>query len=364
MGTLLEIVLLLVVLSSFFLAYMSAKVWRIYLVVIVEFVFLAAVTFSYMATRTLQTQKSWREAEIAWKGAVDKVEKQNHDLQSGKEEQSHVVEDGIEQLKAELDQLVNDRGNAWFNVLLEKKPTDAGVCQLSVEMPEPEQPHEIAPKTILFVFDNDNIESGGHYLGEFKVTKAQAKSKSIEIEPNLPLTEEQRARLQKTKGKWSLYAMMPVDDAELFGGMDEAERQKLVPKASLKEFASKKRTLRDYEYFFHEYMLERELIEDAMTKTNTDLERTLAADKKAQEEITYRKSEKADLASDLKNFNNERQAVTKYAQTLEAKAKALKAELNAALAATARDAHELNILQLKAAQEIDRKTADQASNGR
>lgn len=360
MGTVLEIFLLLVVLSSFFLAYMSSKTWRVYLVVIVEFVFLAAVTFSYMAVRTLKTQRSWREAEIAWRAAVDKVEKQNLDLEAGKEEQNRLVEDGIEQLKAELHQLANDRGSAWFDVSPERI-LDSGVCTLAVESPDP---HEIVPKTVLFVFDQEKAESGGQYLGEFKVTKAAAKSKTIEIEPNLPLSDAQRGRLKKTKGKWALYAMMPVDNAELFAGMDEAERQKLVPKASLKEFANKKRTLRDYEYFFHENMLECELIDDGIVKTKTDLERTLAAEKKAQEEIAYRKSEKADLAADLEKFRYERQAATKYAQTLQEKAKTLKDELTAALAAIARDAEQLNQLQLKAAEEINRRTADQASNER
>ena len=364
MGTVLEIVLLLVVLSSFFLAYMSAKTWRVYLVVIVEFVFLAAVVFSYMAVRTLKTQRSWREAEIAWHNAVEKVEKQNKELQEGREEQNRLVEEGIEQLKAELNQLVSDRGNAWFEVVPEKV-TDSGVCQLGVESPDP---HEIVPKMILFVFEQADIENtgqnGGHYLGEFRVTKATPKGKSIEIEPNLPLTDAQRARLKKTKGKWALYARMPVDNAELFAGMDEAERQKLVPKSSLKEFASKKRSLRDYEYSFHENFLECEMIEDSITKTKTDLERTEAADKKAQEEIAYRKSEKADLAFDLEHFRYERQAVTKYAQALQEKVKVLKDEISATLATTARDAQALEQLQLKAAHEIDRKTGDQASNDR
>jgi hypothetical protein len=158
--------------------------------------------------------------------------------------------------------------------------------------------------------------------------------------------------------------MMPIDNAELFAGMDEAERQKMLPKASLKEFASKKRTLRDYEYLFHENLLECELIDDAMVKTQTDLDRTLAADKKAQEEIAYRKSEKADLTADLEKFRYEKQVVTKYAQALQAKAKSLHDALNAALANTARDAQQLNLLQLKAAEEINRRTADQASTDR
>ncbi len=361
MGTLLEAVFVLAILASFGLVYMSSKTWRIYQVILAEFVFLAAVTFSYLAVRTLKTQQAWREADAAWHIAVDKIEQQNRDLLAGKHEQNRVVEDGIEQLNAELQRLANERGSAWFNAAPEKINPDSGVCQLAIEAPDP---HEIAPKTVLFVFEEQPAENGGRYLGEFKVTKAQAKSTSIEIEPNLPLTDTQQARLKATKGTWALYAMMPVDNAELFAGMDEAERQKLLPKAARKEFASQQRTLRDYEYFFHQNTLECDLLADEMAKTEIDLQRTVAAEKKAQEEIKYRKSEKADLAADLEKFRFERQAITKYAQTLQQRAKALRDELNAALAMTARDAAQLKQLQLKAAAEINRLTADQASNNR
>ena len=86
MTTLLEIFLLLVILTSFFLAYMIAKSWRIYMVVLGELVLLAAAVFMYMAVRTLKTQKSWREAEIAWSQAVEKQDQKNQELESGREE--------------------------------------------------------------------------------------------------------------------------------------------------------------------------------------------------------------------------------------------------------------------------------------
>ena len=101
-----------------------------------------------------------------------------------------------------------------------------------------------------------------------------------------------------------------------------------------------------------------------MEKTKTDLERTIAAEQKAQGEITYRKAEKANLAADLEKFRYEQTVITKYAQTLQDKAKGLHDELKASLAATARDAELLVELQTKAAEEINHRTAEQASNDR
>jgi hypothetical protein len=360
MGTLFEIILLLMILSSFVLCYFSSRTWRIYNVVMLEFVFLTAVAFSYLAVRTLKTHQSWRSAAIAWQNAVDKVEVENQVLLSGKEEQNRLVESGIEQLKLELQQLAADRANVWFDVSPEKINPDTGACQLAIETPDP---HEISAKMVMFVFEQEKVEAGGHYLGEFKVSKA-GKGKSIDIEPNLALTAEQKARLKKSKGPWALYAMMPVDNPELFAAMDEGERRALLPKASLEEFASKERTLRDYEYYFHQNALECELLADSMLKTQADLTRTLAAEQKAQREIKYRKAEKADLTADLAKFKYERDAITKYAKALHQQLVGLRGELKNSLAATVRDAALYKQMQLKAAEDINIRTSEQAVNDR
>ena len=55
MAIVLEIVLGLMILASFFVAYMSARTWRIYQVILAEFVFLGIVAFFYLGARTLAT---------------------------------------------------------------------------------------------------------------------------------------------------------------------------------------------------------------------------------------------------------------------------------------------------------------------
>src|ERR1700687_3089321 len=62
MALVLEILLGLMVVASFFVAYMSAKTWQIYQVVLVVFVFLGTVAFFNMAALTLATHRAWRTA--------------------------------------------------------------------------------------------------------------------------------------------------------------------------------------------------------------------------------------------------------------------------------------------------------------
>jgi hypothetical protein len=155
--------------------------------------------------------------------------------------------------------------------------------------------------------------------------------------------------------------MMPVDNPELFAGMDEAERQKIVPRPSLKEFASATRQHRDYEYLFHRDAIEMELLADQITKVTADTARAAADEQRALGEVKYRQAEKADLTADLAKFRSEQQAVAKLAQSLEQRITALRAEFKTALTTTVRTAAQFKELQIKAAQAIDQLTDDQAA---
>ena len=61
MDLILPIVLGVLILASFFVAYMSAKTWQVYQVVLVVFIFLGTVAFFYLGARTLATHKAWGE---------------------------------------------------------------------------------------------------------------------------------------------------------------------------------------------------------------------------------------------------------------------------------------------------------------
>ena len=77
--------------------------------------------------------------------------------------------------------------------------------------PKPGFPHGIADKTILHVFEKNDVQKGGRYLGEFKV---------VGVTPTTwPSTYAQAlgAQLQhlaQSKGPWVLFARLPLDSHE------------------------------------------------------------------------------------------------------------------------------------------------------
>ncbi len=295
MATVLEVFALLLVLASFFLAYMASKTWRIYQVILVWFVFAAAMAMVYLSARTLKTHQSWRSTAQAWQKAVDEVERENARIQGGVEDGAEIVEPGIDQLKEELHRAVVGRGTTWFNAKVEKIDPQTGVGTLTIENPAP---HDIVKNMILFVFEQQGVTQGGKYLGEFKVTSGDGIAKTIEIAPNLPLTQEDRQRLAQAKDLWALYAVMPVDDAKLFAAMTPEERRALLPGKTpegLAEYADGKRQLRDYEYFFHQNSVERDLLAASIATRQDNLRRIESAQKKAEEEVQFRQGERRAL---------------------------------------------------------------------
>ncbi len=360
MGTVLEIFVLLLILASFFLAYMGAKTWRIYQVILAWMVFAASITFFYLGARTLKTHQSWRSAVQSWEKAVDEVQKENSRLREGVESGAEIVEPGIEQLTAELHRAVLDRGTVWFSAKVDKIDPQTGVGELTIEEP---QPHDIVANMVLFVFEQETAAKGGRYLGEFKVTKGDGIAKTIEIAPNLPLTDQDRQRLRQAKETWALYAIMPVDNGKLFAAMTPEERKELLPGKSpegLEEYASGERTLRDYEYFFHQNSVERELLAKTIATTQENVKRVEAGRQETEKEISFRQGEQVALSADREKFQFEQKAIHTYLESLEKQFDQVEAQWKASFAAAVRAARGIQRIQIKAAEQIDRLTDEQA----
>jgi hypothetical protein len=315
----------------------------------------------YLSARTLKTHQAWRSTYQAWQKALDEVQRENARIQGGVEEGAEIVEPGIDQLQAELHRVVVGRGTVWFNVKVEKIDPQTGIGALTIEYP---QPHDIVSKMIVFAFERAPVAEGGKYLGEFKITKGDGKDKTIEIAPNLPLTDQDRQRLSQAKGPWTLYAVMPVDDAKFYAAMTPDERRILLPGKSperLAEFAKADRPLRDYEYFFHQNSVERELLAATIATTQDNLRRMASAQKKADEDVQFRQGEIVALTADREKFLAEQKAIRAYLETLQKKLVNVRADWQNSLTATIQTARKIQRIQLKAAEEIDRATGERAN---
>jgi hypothetical protein len=353
MALVLEILLGVAVLASFYVAYMSAKTWQVYQVVLIVFVFLSAVVFFNMAALTLATHRAWRTAVKQRESELASVTKQIQEIQGDGPVDANVpAPKGIRQLKQELQKLATDRGGVFYDVAV--AGVKEGVADLTLKSPE----HGLVPGSVLFAFDQAKAEEGGRYQGEFKVVAVGEgeKAATVQLTPNLPLTEAQMQRLAASKGPWTLYTTMPIDDAAVFANLDEKTKTALLPPASLSEYAAPDRKLRDYELLFHENYVQRSLLSDGISKVTTNIDRTTADVKEATEEIAYREMEKTSLQADLEKFQYERTQIAAYQKTLEKLFAELRDSLKSTFAKNKQWAAELTAAQWKGAEAINELT--------
>jgi hypothetical protein len=235
------------------------------------------------------------------------------------------------------------RGGVWRDVSPRNIKSDTGVVTVTVNSPEP---HGLLDKMVVFAFDAEE------YQGEFVVTKG-GKTKDVEMAPNVPLDSTELRHLAGSKGNWTLYQVMPVDDSQLFAEMTDEERRKLLPKELLADFANENRELRNYQYIFHFNAHQRSLLAAGIVKLNDNIPRIRDATGKAQSEIKYRQSEKTDFEADLKGFKRETQAITGYAKQLAQQVASTRAALKAVYLRAKQEAGEYVDAELKAADKIN-----------
>ena len=358
MGSILQIAVLLAVLAAFVLAFLSFKTMRIYNIILMVLVFFATLCFTYMAARTLKTHESWMSIAKAKEVELATLEKKSEELAKGIVDKTQPAQ-GVRQLKLELHRIAIDRGGVWYDVSTEKIKADTGAVTVSIDSPDP---HGLVEKMVVFVFD------ANQYLGEFQVAKAAAKSKSVELAPNLPLNADDLKRLSTSRPPWTLYQMMPSDDAKLMAKLDPNELQALFQNVAkerlpdiLKQFSDPDRPLRNYQVLFHHNNQQLSLLNDDIGQINENIARTKAATVKVESEIAYLDGEKTSLQSDLKNFQREQAVIADYATKLQTQLDAAKTQLRTVYFAAKKSAEELTALQLDAAEAINRRTDAQAS---
>lgn len=353
MALVLEILLGVAILASFVIAYMSARTWPIYQVVLVVFLFLGIVGFFYLSARTLKTHDAWRKVVNRTKADIERVEQETKLTRQGGDPDAEGVVDpkGIRQLQQDLQKLTIDRGGVIYGV-----PVDGvtdGVVQLTLASPE----HGLAPGMVVFAFSEPSKQEGGHYLGEFKVTVVGDDTTKVQIAPNLPLTSAQAERLAAATGPLTLYMTMPIDDATEFATLEDEVRRGLLPEASLAEFSQADRRLYDYEQYFHQHFVQVSLLNDAINKLNSNIARMTAATQEAEKEAAFRQDEKEKLAADLAMFDKEKQAIADYLDSLVKTYQQVVEQMKSTYVANRQMAAQITSRQLRAAQEIDQRAA-------
>jgi hypothetical protein len=331
------------------------SIWNKVLVGVICFVCLG---YFYAAARTLKTHQHWQEAAKKLENRIEQVSKQNERLANV----------DIRERRIALSQLLLDRGRVWYKCDPKVK-VDAKDNSVVVTMTiESQDPLNIADNTMLYAFEEADVQKKGRYLGEFKVTKADAKQKTVVLVPSIPLTERQLAHLQTAQRPWDVYESMPRDNHEIFASLTDQEKEALLPAESRQEYVDdgkgdKVRRLRDYQVLFSILHLRRTLLVDQVAATNLDLKLVKDALAQAEQQETAAKKDVEDTKIEVELAARERDAVATFLKTVEKDYGAAKAAIDGLIKANKDMAGQIAKLQLEAARQIDQRTRAMAKAG-
>jgi hypothetical protein len=351
----LEIIVGVLILSSFGLAFMVSKSWRVTHVLLLSLVFLTTVVFWYMAARTLKIHTEWRNLANKQKADIAQLQKEIEELRDGSKT-DETKQRSLRQLQYELADLVTARGQVWRNV--QEAKADAQSGEITLTMADKE--HGLADKTIVYVFEGATPAEGGDYLGEFQVKSSN--ESTVQLAPHLPQTPEQLALLTQTKAPLSLYSTMPTDDPGMLTGLDPARQQAIVPDEKVRQqFAAADRSPRDYKILFHDFHAQREILADENTRLVGDIARLDESISRVATDAKYRAGEKTRLTDDLAGFRREVQIVTDYLGQLKSAVNKKLAQLATSKANAAQLAAAVTALQLQSARAVNDQTSENAA---
>jgi hypothetical protein len=346
--------------------------------VLVGLIAVASLALFYLAARTMKTHQYWRESAAKFEQRIEQLDRANETLVEGP---GAAAQPGIRQLRLELNKLVLDRGRAWLHCdpAVKVNPED-GTAVITVTIGQPD-PHGIAEGTVLYGFEEADVQKQGRYLGEFRVAKSDEKQKQIILAPTSRLSPRESERLSAAKRPWVLYEIMPRDNHEIFAAFGDAEKKALLPAASLPEYlkdgkpaagnepaaqvAAGKyvRPLRDYQVFFTAERVQRTLLADAIDAATRDAKLLTDALTEAKQQEEAVQVTLAAAKEEVAKFRGQGGVVAAYHQMLEKELAAIRAE-NARLNETNKAmAGRIAKMQLEAVRRIDGRTRAMAQSG-
>jgi hypothetical protein len=352
--------------------------------VLVGVICVVSVAFFYMAARTLKTHQYWGARAVKLKEQIDALEKQNQVLIEGGENQSDFAQLGIRKRRIELNKLLLDRGRVWFRCDPKVKVSrEDGSATAGIVIDNP-VPHGIGDNTLLYAFEEADAQSKqkkGHYLGEFKVTKADEKQKTVILVPTLPLSPRQIDGLATAQRPWELYEVLPRDNHDIFASLSDQQKKAMLQTDSLPEYLKDGqpgaaddpadrlvdgryvRPIRDYQVLFSALNVQHTLLVDQLDATARDLKLVKDALAQAEQQEAAAKQDVAVAKEEVQKFSRQRDAVATYRKTLEQEVAAVKAAITELIENNKAKAGQIAKLQLEAARRIDQRTRAMAQSG-
>ncbi|MGQ9823098.1 MAG: hypothetical protein ACUVQK_14650 [Thermogutta sp.] len=354
--------------------------------ILVCLILVASLAMWYFGMRALATHRAWREAAKKLETQLSQLKAEEAVLREG-----DGTRRGLRQVRVELAKYVSQRGRVWFHcrpmqMAVNKTPEGSEIVQVSLifetlglaGLPDVQ---ELPVDSQVYLFDERALPDGGRYLGKFRVAAvaprqgdqpAQVVVESLSMLTPREMQMIQRAvqGVQAAEAGFTVTDLLPIDDHEIFAGLNPEELARMLPPSVLNEYVNDgkpgdpanpqsplfERKLRDYEWSLSYFRQRRADLIDALAAANKNLQMLNASLADAQREEQARDAEIAQLKQDLDRATTERDAVAEHLGQVEATLARVTARREALIRENRQTALEIARLQAQAIELIDQKT--------
>ncbi|HOP75917.1 MAG TPA: hypothetical protein PLD05_00425 [Thermogutta sp.] len=315
--------------------------------ILICLILLASLAMWYLGMRALATHRAWRTAAKRLQSELAQLEAERERLIHG-----DGTTKGIRQLQVELAKYTSQRGRVWngcrpVRVDVRQDPQAGLVVQVSVIVDRLglaglQEVQELPVDSLVYLFDERDIQQGGVYLGAFRVAavtpRQQDQPAMVQLESVLHLTDRELRRIQSAMQAaqqggtgWTICELLPKDDHEIFAGLNPEALAQILPKKVVDEYIRDGkpsdpnnpnsppffRKLRDYESAIRYLHLKRSELMDQVAARTADKGRLEAAVADSQREAKARDQEVAQLQEVLKRAEFERDLAVNHLKAVE-----------------------------------------------
>jgi hypothetical protein len=306
--------------------------------VLLSVILVVSLAFLYLAVKDLKLHRKWGDDAKTYLGTKEvpgsiETELKLQDELTNVVTDGEVVKPGIKQLSIELSKLMLKRGQAWFNC----RATSLNQTGITVRTSLPD-PHGIAAKSVVYVFEQKAAGQGGSYLGQFVVVAVAPQM--VQLQPSRQLSPQELQRVtdsQQTPNMlWALFESLPVGGPATMVAEDNAEENKLW----------------DYEVYFREAHRMRSQTIDMLEAATWDKQYLDKANADVRLQDQARRKEIADLEVEKGRLAREADVVTDHRNNLQGKVNAMQTAIAETIQKNNDLAGEIAKRQLKASRKI------------
>jgi len=315
--------------------------------ILICLILLASLAMWYLGMRALATHRAWRTAAKKLQTELAQLEAERTRLIEG-----DASTRGIRQLQVELAKYTLQRGRVWnscrpIRVDVRQDPQTGVVVQVSLSVDRLglsglQDVQELPVDSLVYLFDEREIQNGGVYLGAFRVAavtpRQQDQPAMVQLDSVFHLTNREVQRLQRAMQAaqqggvgWTLCELLPKDDHEIFAGLDANTLAQILPKSVVDEYVRDGkpsdpnnpnsppffRKLRDYESAIRHLSLKRAELIDQVAALQADKNRLDAALADSQREAQARDQEIARFQQELQRAELERDLAVNHLKAVE-----------------------------------------------